>query len=161
MARPDLLIEQWLPTKELGIESVRERAAASALPPIYFLHVWWARRPLVASTGAILASLMPAWTPDLAERFAEHSELATNKDYKQWFLRLCGILGDPIAGRMRIARANEIGERLTDGGYGYRQAYKNSPTVADLNLLHRVLDLVWGRIPTVADPTAGGGSIPY
>ena len=160
MTRPDLLIETWLPTKELGIESRRENSTGQH-PPLNRLHVWWARRPLVASTGAILGSLLPAWSAELAEQFSDHTELATEKDYRQWFLTLCGILGDPVAGRLKIERANEAGERLKDGGYGYKQAYKNSPSVADLNLLHRVLRTTWGRIPTVLDPTAGGGSIPY
>jgi adenine-specific DNA methylase len=53
------LIEQWLPINEIGIESVRERSAASALPPINWLHVWWARRPLTASRAAVLSSLVP------------------------------------------------------------------------------------------------------
>ena len=161
MTRPDLLIEQWFPTKEIGIESVRERAAASALPPISFLHVWWARRPLAASAGAILTSVLPAWSPDLAEQFAQHQELATADAYHGWVLRLCGVLGDPVAGQARIDRARETGERLADGGYGYKQAYKNSPMVVDLQLLHELLVATWDGMPVIADPTAGGGSIPY
>ena len=51
------LIETWLPIAELSEESVRERRSMTALPPIYYLHVWWARRPLVASRAAVLASL--------------------------------------------------------------------------------------------------------
>src|SRR3546814_2990136 len=43
------LIERWLPIAALGEESVRERSSMPALPPTYYLHVWWARRPLVAS----------------------------------------------------------------------------------------------------------------
>ena len=58
---PKRLIEEWLPIKEIGVESRRERAASSALPPLYYLHVWWARRPLTASRAAILGSLLPAW----------------------------------------------------------------------------------------------------
>ena len=54
------LIETWLPIAALGEESVRERRSMTALPPTYYLHVWWARRPLVASRAAILASLLPA-----------------------------------------------------------------------------------------------------
>ena len=54
------LIERWLPIAALGEESVRERRSMTALPPIYYLHVWWARRPLVASRAAVLASLLPA-----------------------------------------------------------------------------------------------------
>ena len=53
------LIEHWLPIAELGEESVRERRSMTALPPTYYLHVWWARRPLVASRAAILASILP------------------------------------------------------------------------------------------------------
>ncbi|SVE58670.1 uncharacterized protein METZ01_LOCUS511524, partial [marine metagenome] len=63
--RPKLFIEESFPTAEFGIESVRERAVAMDLPPLFALHVWWARRPLVASAGAILGSLLPAWTPEL------------------------------------------------------------------------------------------------
>ena len=54
------LIERWLPIEALGEESVRERRSLQALPPIYYLHVWWARRPLVASRAAVLASVLPA-----------------------------------------------------------------------------------------------------
>ena len=53
------LIEEWLPIAEIGEESMRERRSMSALPPTYYLHVWWARRPLVASRAALLASLLP------------------------------------------------------------------------------------------------------
>ena len=54
------LIETWLPIAALGEERVRERRSMTALPSTYYLHVWWARRPLVASRAAILASLLPA-----------------------------------------------------------------------------------------------------
>src|SRR5271163_2988776 len=63
MPGPKLLIEQWLPIEVIGAETQRERGASSALPPLYFLHVWWARRPLTPSRAAILASLSP---PDLS-----------------------------------------------------------------------------------------------
>ncbi|OQY58366.1 MAG: DNA methylase, partial [Desulfobacteraceae bacterium 4572_88] len=36
------------------------------MPPLYFLHVWWARRPLTPSRAAIQGSLLPGNTdPDL------------------------------------------------------------------------------------------------
>ncbi|MGQ9689207.1 MAG: DUF1156 domain-containing protein [Desulfobaccales bacterium] len=53
------MIETWLPLAEIGMESRREGAASSALPPLYFPIVWWARRPLVACRAAILGSLLP------------------------------------------------------------------------------------------------------
>ena len=159
--RPRLLIEDWLPVAELGVESVRERAAASALPPIYFLHVWWARRPLVASAAAILASLMPAWSEELATDFEAHEELSTREAYQRWFLHLCGIWGNPVGAKRTLNAANAAGVKLKGNGYGYKQAYKNSPDAQDLDVLHDVLRRVWKGIPTVLDPTAGGGSIPY
>lgn len=67
------LIEAGFPCHQVGAETQRERGASSALPPLYFLHVWWARRPLTPSRAAILASLLPADTDP------------------EWFLRQLGI----------------------------------------------------------------------
>lgn len=66
MTAKDLrLIEAGFPCHQVGAETQRERGASSALPPLYFLHVWWARRPLTPSRAAIVASLAPAGTdPD-------------------------------------------------------------------------------------------------
>jgi hypothetical protein len=61
MEQNDLrLIEAGFPCHQVGAETQRERGASSALPPLYYLHVWWARRPLTPSRAAILASLLPA-----------------------------------------------------------------------------------------------------
>ena len=58
------LIEHGFPCHQVGAETQRERGASSALPPLYYLHVWWARRPLTPSRAAILASLLPAEADD-------------------------------------------------------------------------------------------------
>lgn len=39
MTRPTILLESWFPFATVGAESLRERGAASALPPLYFLHI--------------------------------------------------------------------------------------------------------------------------
>ena len=162
MKRPRLFIEESFPVRELGIESVRESAPIPGqFPKLKTLHVWWARRPLVASAGAILGSLLPAWNQELADRFLDHTELATVKNYREWFLELCGIWGDPIAARKRIAEATEKGITLGAKAYGYKQAFKNIPTPDNLKLLRKVLEDTWGRMPSISDPTAGGGSIPF
>jgi adenine-specific DNA methylase len=57
--------------------------------------------------------------------------------------------------------ATEQGKVLGAAAYGYKPAWKNSPTPNDLQLLHRILERTWGELPNVADPTAGGGTIPY
>ena len=161
MKRPRLFIEEGFPVRELGIESKRESAPIPGqFPKLKTLHVWWARRPLAASAGAILGSLLPAWTEELADRFPDRPELATIKDYREWFLYLCGVWGDPVAARKLIEAAIESGISIPNP-YTYKQAFKNIPTKDNLNLLHKVLKATWGRIPSVSDPTAGGGSIPF
>src|SRR5271169_5259926 len=66
--RPRLLIEEWLPAAAIGVECIRERGTGQQ-PPDKRFHVWWARRPLVASRAAVLASVLPAHFPrDIFER---------------------------------------------------------------------------------------------
>ena len=132
------LIERWLPIAAIGEESIRERRSMTALPPIYYLHVWWARRPLVASRAAILASLLPA-----------------NAD-RQKFLHALGIHGDPVATRKRIDDARRSGERFEGQAYSYPRAFSYVPAQADREWIATLI----GR-GTVLDPTAGGGSIPF
>ena len=159
--RPRVLIEDWLPVTELGIESVRESAPIPGqFPKLKTLHVWWARRPLVASAGAVLTSLLPAWTPELAERFADTPELANEAAYRKWVLTMCGILGDPIAASQQTKAAIERDERIPNP-YTYKPAFKNNPTLEHVTLLQEILQHSWGHIPKVLDPTAGGGSIPF
>lgn len=159
--KPRVLIEDWLPVAELGIESRRERAAASALPPLSFLHVWWARRPLVASAAVVLGGLLPAWSADLATSFPDAPELRDEAAYRRWLLHLVGIWGDPVLGRKTIDAAKAAGVKLKGNGYGYKQAFRNAIPRSDIDLLHKVLIHTWGELPLVADPTAGGGSIPW
>lgn len=99
------LIEEWLPIAALGIESTRERTPMTPFSAPNRLHVWWARRPLVASRAAVLASLLPA-----------------NAD-REKFLHILGIHGDPVAARKRIAAADRRGERLGANAYGYARAF--------------------------------------
>lgn len=56
------LIEAGFPCHQVGAETARERGASNVMPPIYYLHVWWARRPLTPSRAAIEASLLPEST---------------------------------------------------------------------------------------------------
>ena len=156
----ELLIERWLPLAELGVESQRERGASSALPPLYFLHVWWARRPLVVSRAAVLGSLLPAWSPNWPEGL--RSRFPTEESYRAWFLRLLGIQGDPVAARRLIGYANQRDLKLQGNPYGYGRAFTASPREEDLNILRDLVQLLWhDREPAVLDPTAGGGSIPF
>lgn len=173
-----LLIEEWLPIRELGIESVFERQRPSALPPLSFLHVWWARRPLAAAQGVQLAALLPPWSEDLEEvpGFTESlqrtKEKRTDIDssvraqmeaadwYRLWVMWLSGIWEDSPGLSAEKERRKQAGLSVS-GLFRYSLAYKNKPSTQDLNTLHAVLIRRWGRLPQVLDPTAGGGSIPF
>ncbi len=132
------LIERWLPIAALGIESVRERTPMTPFPAPNRLHVWWARRPLVASRAAVLASLLPV-----------------DADRKK-FLHMLGIHGDPVAAKRKIDIAKRTGERI-DNPYGYARGFNYTPDSEDATWLK-------GQIKdgaVVLDPTAGGASIPF
>ena len=132
------LIEEWLPIAALGTESLRERTPMTPYPAPNRLHVWWARRPLVASRAAVLASILPA--------DADHEK----------FLRVLGIHGDPVAARVQIDQARRTGIRVEDP-YGYPRACSHTPDKEDREWLGQAGYLL---NQSILDPTAGGGSIP-
>ena len=134
------LIEEWLPITEIGIESLRERTPMTPFPAPNRLHVWWARRPLVASRAAILGALLPPET--------DHEK----------FLHVLGIHGDPMAAKKRIAQATKDNVRLGKDAYGYSRAFSYTPSNVEADWIRR---LTCKETPVVLDPTAGGGSIPF
>ncbi len=135
------LIEEWLPIAELSEECTRERRSMTALPPVYYLHVWWARRPLVASRAAVLGSLLPE-----------------DADRKK-FLHLLGIHGDPVAARAKIDRARRTGVRIGNP-YGYERAFRYSPSGAECQEISAAIGSSLKEL-LVLDQVAGGGSIPF
>uniref|UniRef100_UPI00047076DB DUF1156 domain-containing protein n=1 Tax=Candidatus Synechococcus spongiarum TaxID=431041 RepID=UPI00047076DB len=136
------LIEEWLPIAELGIESVRERTPMTPFPAPNRLHVWWARRPLVASRAAVLASLLPA-----------------DAD-RQTFLHMVGIHGDPVAAKRAMEKVKRTGVRINNP-YGYDRAFQYSPSEKEEFWLLEETQKLGIQQPTVLDPTAGGGAIPF
>ena len=107
------------------------------------LHVWWARRPLVAARAAVLASLLPADVD------------------RGSFLHVIGIHGDPVATRRKIDAARRRGERFEGPAYSYSRAFGYVLGRDDERWLQKEMG---GRAPeslSVLDPTAGGGSIPF
>ena len=115
------LIEDWLPIAALSAEATRERQIAMAgkvLPPTTYLHVWFARRPLVASRAAILGSLL---------------DISADR---QGFLHTLGIHGDPVAAVEKMRVATLQGVRLAET-YGYPRAWRFTP---EPQALGKVLD---------------------
>jgi adenine-specific DNA methylase len=139
---PRLLIEEWLPAAAIGVECIRERSTGQQ-PPDKRLHVWWARRPLVVSRAAVLASLLPADFP------------------REVFERLLGFWGssrDLLAAQMIIDGARVSGGRVQNP-HGER-AFAHAVLEDDLARAHAAASGLWGDSIAVIDPMAGGGSIP-
>lgn len=137
------LIEEWLPIAALGIESLRERTPMTPFPAPNRLHVWWARRPLVAARAAILASLLPA-----------------DAD-KERFLHALGIHGDPVASRRRIDNAKRKGVRFEGEAYSYPRAFSYSMTEDEKEWFRFERARAGCPKAKILDPTSGGGSTPF
>lgn len=158
MTQSRALIEDWLPIAAIGVESRRENSTGKHPPPNR-LHVWWARRPLVASRAAVLGSVLPVWSDEWPDEFLEL--FPTEAEYRDWFVDLLGIRGDPVAARERILVAKDKGIRLPKAYDGPR-AFTLGPDSEQIDTLQRLLLYRWGtETPTVLDQTAGGGSIPF
>jgi putative DNA methylase len=153
------LIEDYLPIEAISAEASREKSVRKG--HISTLHLWWARRPLVACRAAVYGALVSAdrWVkevelknppadPAKAEAFRNGAKRGLNRRAAAEFVtRLCKYPGDPkvIAQAQRhILEAHA--ERLT------RETGK-PVTVEDIEA---------GRAPRpkVLDMFAGGGAIP-
>jgi len=143
-----LAIEGKLPLKAVGIENLKE-ANPKHMPPNRYLHPWFARRPTPASRLAILASILP--------------EETSSDDLLKWMQIGPKEVEEELAKYVEEKKATE-GERSGTLGdhYGYPRPFTQSPTEEELGRLHKNLKDTWdGELPTVLDPTAGGGVIPF
>ena len=142
------LIERWLPIAALGIESTRERTPMTPFPAPNRLHVWWARRPLVASRAAILASLLPA-----------------DAD-REKFMHVLGIHGDPVVATKRRMQCCQPEKQGAPGSRMYMAISAHLATYVPDNRGEAVGSRLANgssldTLLLILDPTAGGGSIPF
>lgn len=124
------LIEDFLPIKEISAESSREKSLRHG--HISTLHLWWARRPLVACRAAVYASLVPA-DFHAPENGPENKRASLGRANAAKFLKeLCRYPGNPQ--KIEEARQNILKAHRERTG-------EEGP-------------------PKVLDCFAGGGSIP-
>jgi putative DNA methylase len=138
------LIEDYLPIEEIGLESGREKSTRKG--HISTLHLWWARRPLVASRAAVYAALVPTCTEDTT--IQTPTEIgARYAQAKQFITTLCTYPGQQSAvseAQTHILQAhaerlsNEIGQIVTQQDIEAGEAPR----------------------PIVLDMFAGGGALP-
>ncbi|WP_446787872.1 DUF1156 domain-containing protein, partial [Macellibacteroides fermentans] len=51
------LIETFLPVDEISAEAKKEKQGRA---PIFEMHYWWTRKPLITARAAVLGALLPA-----------------------------------------------------------------------------------------------------
>ena len=138
-----VLIDEWFPIGEVSVESMRERSGGR-YPAPNRLHVWFARRPLLISKAVILLSLL--------DDRAMHDDV----------LKILGIPPDRdvVGAAELLERAKSAGRKLTKSPFEWEQAYKHVLTDRELAWLQNKVEWVWGKVPLLLDPMAGGGSIP-
>jgi len=143
-----LAIEGNLPLKAIGIENLKE-ANPKHMPPHRYIHPWFARRPTPAARLAVLSSVLPIETDnDYLLKLMQIGPKEIKKDLSKYVERKKSTEG---------SREGTLGEH-----YGYSRPYKRTPSDEELEKLHDQLKSVWdGNLPTVLDPTAGGGVIPF
>ena len=127
------LIEQWLPINEISVEAIREGGALAGHPPVNQLHVWWARRPLIASRATVAASMLPEDT----DRGKFISNLGTSPEVVKARNRMDAIKADG---------------GWSDISFPNKRAFLFNPDPIPDDAANAA---------TVLDLTAGGGSIPF
>ena len=127
------LIEDWLPINEISVEAVREGGALAGHPPVNQLHVWWARRPLIASRAAVAASMLP--------EDANRAEFISN----------IGTSPDVVTARRQMDEVKATG-KWSNISFPNRRSFLHNP---------KFLAEDSGTAPVLLDITAGGGSIPF
>lgn len=139
------LIEDYLPIEAISKEASREKSLRKG--HISTLHLWWARRPLVACRAAVYGGLVPASRFRPQNGPEEKRDSLARANAARFVEALCKYPGDPLV----IAQAQQHileahAERLTEET-GKKVTVKN---------------IEEGRAPRpkVLDMFAGGGAIP-
>jgi len=137
------LIEVAFPLKQASVASVHEKNVRHR--HISTLHTWPARRPLAASRAALLATLLP-----------DPGDPVKRKE-------LLAMIGGEVVTKP-VEKTNKRGEKivedkeLVEGGL---LAWGQECDPA-LDELRKAIRLFYGeRAPSVIDPFAGGGAIPF
>ncbi len=145
-----LKIEETLPVKAVGVECLKE-SNPEMMSPHRYLHKWFARRPTAATRLAVLASVLPSSVSNdellklmkIAPRNVEH----IGTDIEDYVVQ-------------KHATKNNRSGSLEEH-FDYPVPHSRSPTPEELSTFHELLKSTWdGKLPTVIDPTAGGGTIP-
>jgi len=145
MSNDRRLIEDYLPIQAISAEASREKSVRKG--HISTLHLWWARRPLVACRAAVYGALVPA-SRFVPENGPDNKKQSLGRANAAKFIeRLCKYPGNPAV----IAEA----QKHILEAHAERLTHETGKKVT-------VEDIEAGRAarPKVLDMFAGGGAIP-
>lgn len=140
-------IEGKLPLTAIDIESQKDMKSGR-YHALRGLHKWFAARPTPAARLSVLASAYPG-------------EIDSDE-----LLKLMQIgpkaMDSGIAEYVESAFSESKGSGTLDDHYGYPNPNTQSPTKSEKEKFHQTLREAWGgKLPTVLDPTAGRGILPF
>jgi putative DNA methylase len=159
------LIEDYLPIEAISTEASREKSVRKG--HISTLHLWWARRPLVACRAAVYGALVPMsrFVPNGGSH--EQKKSLGRANAAKFMKSLCLYPGEPrtIKEAQRhifIAHADRLTQELTDWKAGkmpvpgWVEEFKFSGVTVTVE------DITAARAPRprVLDMFSGGGAIP-
>lgn len=139
------LIEDYLPIQAISAEASREKSVRKG--HISTLHLWWARRPLVACRAAVYGALVAA-SRFIPENGPDNKKQSLGRANAAKFIeRLCKYPGNPTV--------------IKDAQRHILEAHAERLTI-DTGKKVTVEDIEEGRAPRpkVLDMFAGGGAIP-
>ncbi len=144
----ELKIEDVLPVKTVGVESIKE-SNPNVMSPHRYIYKWFARRPTTTTRLAILASILPEKISDdeLLSSMGIGPKTKLNTSIEDYVLS-------------KFAKRDERSGSISKH-YDYDYPLNVTPSKQELKVLHDEIKNTWdGELPTVIDPTAGGGTIP-
>jgi putative DNA methylase len=148
------LIEDFLPIQAISAEASREKSVRKG--HISTLHLWWARRPLVACRAAVYGALVPA-SRFIPENGPDNKKQSLGRANAAKFIqRLCRYPSDSKPQQKAdIERAIKEAQRHILEAHAERLTIETGKKVT-------VEDIEEGRAPRpkVLDMFAGGGAIP-
>ncbi|MFC4357993.1 DUF1156 domain-containing protein [Halobium salinum] len=140
--------ETVLPTKTVGIECLKE-ANPETMSPHRNIFKWFARRPTSATRLALLASILPEETTN--DELLKLMCIGPNKE-------LNGSISNYV---LQKYSTKDDRDGSVEEHFGYEYPHRRVPSKKKLAAFHEGLKQQWGdELPTVLDPTSGGGTIP-
>lgn len=143
-----LKIEGTLPVTAAGIESIKE-AYSDSMSPHRKIYRWFARRPTAATRLAVLSSVLPPQVSN--DELLRYMAVGPKEN-----------IDEPIEDYVVSKEASKADrDGSVEEHFGYQYPHRRLPNKKEFQLLHSELVDAWGELPTVLDPTAGGGTIPF